>query len=104
MTPKKAILKTLSDNHRRSGPGVLTRPAAIPGFQSKPERFQQAVNNLLQERLIEGTKDPEGRMAITLNTYRMADVRKELRPLWFHPAFLAFMGLLAVAAGVGLMG
>jgi len=103
MSPKKAILKTLSVQHQASGPGVLTRPATIPGFQTKPEKFQQAVNSLLQERLIEGTRDPEGRMAISLNTQRMADVRKELRPFWFHPAFVALMGLLAVAAGVGLM-
>jgi hypothetical protein len=104
MSPKKAILKTLTDHHQKSGPGVLTRPATIPGFQSKPERFQQAVNSLLQERLIEGTRDPEGRMAISLNACRLADVRKELRPFWFHPAFVALMGLLAVAASVGLMG
>jgi hypothetical protein len=81
----------------------MTRPANIPGFQAKPEKYQQAVNSLLQERLIEGAKDPEGRMAIALNPQRMADVQRELRPFWFHPAFLAFMGLLAVAAGVGLM-
>jgi len=30
-------------------------------------------------------------------------VQKELRPFWFHPAFVALLGLLAVAAGVGLM-
>ncbi len=103
MSPKKTILKTLSEQHQSSGPGILTRPTTIPGFQSKPEKFQQAVNNLLQERLIEGTKDPEGRMAIALNPQRMAEVQKELRPFWFHPAFVALMGLLAVAAGVGLM-
>lgn len=103
MSPKRTILKTLSEQHRNSGPGVLTRPGTIPGFQSKPEKYQHAVNTLLQDRLIEGTKDPEGRMAIALNPQRMADVQKELRPFWFHPAFVALMGLLAVAAGVGLM-
>lgn len=104
MSPKKTILKTLANYYRNSGPGTLTRPATIPGFQTKPEKYQQAVNHLLQERLIEGTKDPEGRMAISLNPQRMAEVRKELRPFWFHPAFVALLGLLAVAAGMGLMG
>ena len=104
MSPKKAILKTLTAQYQTAGPGVLTRPASIPGFGEKPDKYQQAVNALLQERLIEGTKDPEGRMAITLNAHNIGQVKKELRPFWFHPAFLAAMGLLAVAAGVGLMG
>jgi hypothetical protein len=104
MSPKKAILRTLSAEYQSSGPGVLTRPATIPGFGEKPEKYQQAVNALLQERLIEGRKDPEGRMAISLNAQRMGEVRKELRPFWFHPAFVALLGLLAVAAGMGLVG
>jgi len=103
MSPKKTILKTLSALHRESGPGVLTRPATIPGFQAKPEKFQQAVNTLLQDRLIEGTKDPEGRMAIALNDHRMAEVKKELRPFWFHPVFVAGVGLVILAAGYGFM-
>jgi hypothetical protein len=104
MSPKKAILRTLSAEYQSSGPGVLTRPATIPGFGEKPEKYQQAVNSLLQERLIEGRKDPEGRMAISLNTHRIGEVKKELRPFWFHPAFVALLGLLAVAAGMGLVG
>ena len=104
MSPKKTILRTLSAEYKNSGPGVLTRPATIPGFGEKPEKYQHAVNTLLQERLIEGMKDPEGRMAISLNVQRMGEVKKELRPFWFHPAFVALMGLLAVAAGVGLVG
>jgi hypothetical protein len=102
MSPKKTILKALSTHYRESGPGALTRPATIPGFQTKPEKFQQAVNTLLQDRLIEGTKDPEGRMAITLNDHRIADVKKELRPFWFHPAFVAVVGVMIMALGFGL--
>jgi hypothetical protein len=103
MSPKKTILKTLSKEYQSSGPGTLTRPAAIPGFGEKPEKFQQAVNALLQERLIEGMKDPDGHMAIAINSQRMGDVKRELRPLWFRPAFLALMGLLAVAASMGFI-
>ena len=103
MSPKKNILKALAGQHSMAGPGVLTRPATIPGFKAQPEKYQQAVNVLLQERLIEGTKDPEGRLAITLNAHRLADVKRELRPFWYHPAFVALVGALAVVAGVGLL-
>jgi hypothetical protein len=104
MSPKKAILRKLSAEFETSGPGALIRPAAIPGFGEQPDKYQQAVNALLQDRLIEGTRDSEGKMAIGINAHRVGDVKKELRPLWFHPAILALMGILAVAAGVGFMG
>ena len=103
MSPKKKILKTLRTAHEHTGPGTLMRPATIPGFGERPEKFQQAVNSLLQERLIEGVKDPDGRMAITINAQRMEEVEKNLRPIWFHPAFVAVMGLLAVAVGFGVL-
>ncbi len=103
MSPKKTILKALAGQHAQTGPSSLVRPATIPGFEAQPEKYQQAVNTLLQERLIEGTKDPEGRLAISLNAHRMADVKKELRPFWFHPAFVALLGVLAAVAGVGLL-
>lgn len=103
MSPKKKILKTLTTAYEHTGPGTLMRPATIPGFGERPEKFQQAVNSLLQERLIEGVKDPDGRMAITINAQRMDEVRKNLRPIWFHPAFVAVLGLLAVAVGFGVM-
>jgi hypothetical protein len=104
MSPKKKILKTLAIAYEHTGPGTLMRPATIPGFGEKPEKYQQAVNHLLQERLIEGMKDPDGRMAITINEERMGEVKKNLRPLWLHPAFMAALGLLLVAATVGIMG
>ena len=102
MSPKRTILRTLSRNFHESGPGILTRPSHIPGFQEKPDRYQQAINGLLQSRLIEGTKDPEGRMAITLNPMQLDAVRKELRPLWGHPFFWAAVAITMVLAGVGL--
>lgn len=103
MSPKKKILRTLATAYEHTGPGTLMRPATIPGFEEKPEKYQQAVNSLLQERLIEGMKDPDGRMAITINAQRMEDVKKTLRPIWLHPAFVAGLGLLVMAAGFGFM-
>lgn len=103
MSPKKTILKTLSKAYTSSGPGTMIRPATIPGFGERPEKYQQAVNALLRDRLIEGMKDAEGHMAIALNAHRMGDVRKEMRPVWFHPAILALVGLLAVVASVGFI-
>lgn len=104
MTPKKKILKTLTTAYEHTGPGTLMRPATIPGFGEKPEKYQQAVNSLLQERLIEGMKDCEGRMAITINAQRIEDIKKSLRPFWFHPAFLAGLGAILAAATFGFIG
>jgi hypothetical protein len=49
--------------------------------------------------LIEGVKDPEGHMAISLNAHRARDVEKVLRPVWAHPAVLGLLCLSAAAAG-----
>lgn len=103
MSPKKKILKTLATAYEHTGPGTMMRPATIPGFGEKPEKYQQAVNSLLQERLIEGMKDTDGRMAITINAQRMEEVKKTLRPIWFHPAIVAILGLLVIAAGFGFV-
>ncbi len=78
-----------------------TRPGGIAGFDARPARYQAAVNELLQERLINGTKDPEGRLAIALNEHRLADVVKELRPVYARPgAWVAFLIVVAAVAGV----
>jgi len=103
MSPRKKILKTLATAYEHTGPGTLMRPATIPGFGEKPEKYQQAVNSLLQERLIEGMKDRDGRMAIAINEERMGDVKKTLRPFWSHPVFMAAVGVLLVAATFGFM-
>ena len=50
---------------------------------------------------MDGYKDGEGRMAIAINTHRLKDVRKEIRPVWAHPAIWVMLALVAVAAGVG---
>ena len=100
MTPKKTILRELSRSYDPSGSATHVRPATITGFASEPEKFQKAVNELLQARLIEGRKDEEGHMAIALNAQRMDDVRRHLRPAWAHPALWAAVVLLgAVGAG-----
>lgn len=101
MSPKRAILQRLAQEYRQTGPGTLTRPSAIRGFSEKPGDFQKAVNDLLQERLVEGTKDPEGRLAISLNPHRLHDVHKELRPVWKHPVAWVLLLVLIAAMGVG---
>lgn len=100
MSTRRTILRELSRNgHEGNG---YTRPASIAGFAGQPARYQAAVNELLQERLINGTKDHEGRLAIAINHQRMDDVRRELRPFWLRP--VAWVGLLAiVAAGAAFL-
>jgi hypothetical protein len=103
MSPKKTILKTLSETYRSQGPERLVRPNTIPGFDQSPEKYQQTINALLSTRLIEGMKDSEGRMAIALNGQRIVDVEKELRPLWAHPGLLAVLAALALVAAFGVL-
>ena len=104
MSPKKAILKTLSEQGEREGYSTPVRPSTIPGFEQAPEKYQQTINALLKERIIEGFKDPEGHMAISLNTHRAGEVRKALRPLWAHPLVLTLLALFAAVAGATLLG
>ena len=95
MSPRKTILKEVDSA------GTYTRPSTIPGFSNAPDKYQKAVNSLLQDRLLEGRKDDEGHMTITINEHRRADIRKELRPIWAHPAVLAAIVVIA-AVGAGL--
>jgi hypothetical protein len=101
MSPKKTILRELSRQLEQRGSEALTRPSRIPGFDKDPERFQKAVNRLLQDRLVEGRKDDEGHMALALNSHRIGDVRRELRPVWARPAVWAVVVLLVVVVGAG---
>ncbi len=97
MSPKKTILRELA----RSPENQYTRPSSIRGFSEAPEKYQKAVNELLQERLLEGRKDEQGHMAIAINQHRRKDVDREIRPVWAHPAIWA--ALVAIAAiGAGL--
>lgn len=100
MSPRKTILRELHRKHVATGNGY-TRPADISGFGREPARYQQAVNALLQERLINGTKDEEGRLAIAINDQRKADVQRELRPWFARPGawVVAAVAVLAVLAG-----
>ena len=104
MSPKKAILRALSESHQFEGHESLVRPSTIPGFRDSPEKYQKTINDLLRERLIEGMKDQEGHLAVSLNPHRIRDVRKELRPVWTHPGLMALAVIAAVVAMVGLMG
>ncbi len=102
MSPKKTILKELARAHEQSAETTFTRPAAIAGFSREPGKYQKAVNELLQARLIEGRKDSEGHMTIAVNANRLGEVRKQLRPAWSHPALWSVV-LLAAAAGAILL-
>lgn len=102
MSPKKTILRELSRTHEQSGGAGFTRPASINGFSQEPEKYQKAVNELLQSRLIEGRKDDEGHMTIALNAHRIGEVRKHMRPAWSHPAVWSVV-LIAAAVGAVLM-
>ena len=97
MSPRKTILRELTRVDDQAGPGSLTRPAAIPGFEQRPSHFQKAVNQLLVDRLIEGRTDDEGRMALSLNRHRLPDVRRELRPTWADPKLWLTAAVLVVA-------
>lgn len=103
MSPKKTILKALSNHQDGEGSATLVRPSTIPGFQQAPEKYHQTINTLLKDRLIEGIKDPEGHLAISLNTHRAGEVKKILRPIWVHPAVLTLLALFAAVAGVSLL-
>lgn len=105
MSPRKTILRELSRSYDVHGTPGFTHPATIAGFERAPEKFQKAVNQLLSDRLIEGRKDDDGRMAIAINGHKIQEVRKELRPLWANPLLWAGVAAMAVAAwfvlGVG---
>ncbi|MBM4185141.1 MAG: hypothetical protein FJ207_13145 [Gemmatimonadetes bacterium] len=89
MSTKKRILRDLALAHEPGTPFSFVRPADISGYSGAPFRYQEAVNELLRDRLIEGRTDAEGRLAIALNEHRMDEVRRALKPLWAHPALWA---------------
>lgn len=103
MSPKKKILRTLKNQEAATGGNGSVRPSTIPGFSESPEKFQQTINALLKDRLIEGMKDPEGHMAISLNAHRARDIQRQLRPLWAHPILLAAATLSAAALAAILL-
>ena len=99
MTPKKTILRELSRQYEATG-GEYTRPGEIPGFSQQPQKYQKAVNELLSARLVSGHKDEEGHMAIALNAQRLKEVRRELRPIWAHPAVWVVVVLAIVLTAI----
>jgi hypothetical protein len=98
MSPRKAILRELSKAGAGTGP-VYARPSTLPGFSESPEKYQKAVNELLQARLLEGRKDEQGHMTIAINEHRRADVEKEIKPVWARPALWAAIVVLVAAVG-----
>lgn len=103
MSPKKTILRELERAWRERPASPFVRPSALPGYPERAGRYQSAVNQLLQSRLVEGRKDDQDRMTIALNAHRLSDVRRELRPLWAKPAVWAIVAIvLAVGAGLAI--
>ena len=102
MSPKKQILRELTSVGEPGTAYAFLRPADIPGYETAPERYQAAVNELLRERLIEGRSDAEGRMSIALNAHRMRDVQQVLRPTWARPSVWV-AAVILVALGIGLV-
>ena len=98
MSPRKTILRELA----QAGDETYTRPSTNAGFATAPDKYQKAVNELLLARLVEGRKDDEGHMAITINQPRRKDVDRELRPVWAHPAIWAVFVLVAAADGAAV--
>ena len=102
MSPRKTILRELSRAREQGGKRAsFSRPSKISGFADEPEKYQKAVNELLQSRLVEGRKDDEGHMTIALNSRRLQDVRRELRPIWARPTVWTVIAIL-IAVGAGL--
>ncbi len=102
MSPRKTILRELSRAHEQGGERAsFSRPSTISGFADEPDKYQKAVNELLRSRLVEGRKDDEGHMTIALNSRRLQDVRRELRPIWARPSVWTVMAIL-IAIGAGL--
>ena len=101
MSPRKTILRELDQLHSGKGNVRFARPSAMPGFGEQPSRYQEAVNGLLKERLIDGKKDEEGRMVIALNPSRLATVQRELRPWFARPPI--WLGAIAVGVLVAAL-
>jgi len=99
VSPRKTILRELDQLHSDEGNGRYARPSSLPGFGTQPSRYQEAVNGLLSERLIDGKKDDEGHMAIALNPHRLDTVRKELRPWFARPVLWLVVFAVGVVVG-----
>lgn len=95
MSPRKDILRQLARTNAPAGSDSFTRPSELPGFEREPEKYQTAVNRLLQDRLIEGKKDDEGHMAIALNPHKQREIRRELRAPWANPVVWAALTVAA---------
>jgi len=103
MPARKTILRELDRTRRAQPTSPFVRPSTLPGYAERPDRYQSAVNELLRARLLEGVRDEEGRMAIAINEHRLADVHRELRPLWARPAVWVLLAIvLAVGAGLAI--
>ena len=94
MSPRKTILRQLN----AAAPGELVRPSDISGFAKQPPKYREAVNGLLRDQLVTGSKDDDGNLVIGINGQRRPEVLKELRP-WFGARAVVgvALGVAAVA-------
>ena len=96
MSPKKTVLRHLTELHEENGAEQYTHPGDIQGFDPEDSRCKEAVNQLLRDRYINGRKGADGGMVIALNVTRLRDVRREIRP-WFATPLL-WVGIVLIAA------
>ncbi len=97
MTPRKTILRELN----AAGPDTFRRPNEIRGFEKQAPKYREAVNGLLRDQLIRGTKGPDGNLVIGLNAQRLEQVQREIRP-WFR-APLTWVVMLGAVASAALL-
>ncbi len=103
MSPRRLILSELQRIEAEQGATAATSPSALKGYANREAKYQQAVNGLLKDRLINGQKGADGGMAIALNPARMSDVRRELRPVYANPVVLLGVVIFAGMAIAGVL-
>jgi hypothetical protein len=103
MSARKRILRELDRLYGGDGSGRYARPSAIAGFTAHEAKYRAAVNQLLQDRMIDGMRGPDGHIVIALNSHRLSDVRKELRPWWASPLFWTIGTLIVGLTATGLL-
>lgn len=99
MSRRKRILRELHRFHRERGKDSYTSPQALAGFDRNDPKDTAALNRLLQERMIRGTRGEDGAMAIAVAKGRLDQVRRMIRPWYGQPlVWASAAGALCVVA------
>ncbi len=103
MNYRKAILRELYKFYEDKGPNNFAVAHTLKAFSPGNKKFLTAVNQLLEERLINGSKvplyvDPDGVLAIAINPVSLVDIKRELRSWYRDPKFL--IGTMIAAIGL----